>query len=173
MEAVAALGLASNVVQFLSFARELVSTNRSISRSADGSLVEHLELQAVAGNLQTLSKRLYVPPGKTNRKRLKDPALAKEDEELRHLCEGCRQVAEQLIEKINGLKVETRIPGKVGKRWVNFRQALSSVLAADEIEDLSTRLDRYQHTINTTLLVNLRYEFFLELLQISHSTDDM
>jgi hypothetical protein len=64
MEAVAALGLTSNVVHFLSFARELVSTNRSISRSADGSLVEHLELQAVAGNLQTLSKGLYVPPGR-------------------------------------------------------------------------------------------------------------
>ena len=157
MEAVAALGLASNVVQFLAFARELVSTNRSITRSADGTLVEHLELEAVARNLQTLSSRLYVAPATTKRKRLNDPTLAKEEEELERLCEGCRHVAGMLTSKIRDLKVETRIPGRAGRKWVNFRQALNSVLAANEIEDLSTRLDRYQQTINTTLLVNLRY----------------
>jgi len=157
MDAVAALGLASNVVQFIVFARELISTNRTISRSADGTLVEHLELEAVAGNLQTLSKRLNMSPARPNRKRLDDPTIAKEEEELERLCEGCRQVAGVLVEKIKGLKVDTKIPGKAGRKWVNFRQALNSVLAADAIEDLSMRLGRYQQTINTILLVNLRY----------------
>ncbi|KAF2687110.1 hypothetical protein K458DRAFT_415381 [Lentithecium fluviatile CBS 122367] len=66
-------------------------------------------------------------------------------------------VARLLMSKIMCLKVNTNIPGKARKKWVNFRQALNSVLAAEEIEDLGARLDRYQTAINTTLLSTLRY----------------
>jgi hypothetical protein len=164
MEALTAVGLASNIVQFIGFAREVVSTNRSISRNADGALVEHLEIDAVAQQLQTLSERLTVRPTEKKSKHSEQDGkpsappgpLSKEEQELEQLCGGCRAVSRLLIEKINSLKANTRIPGKAGKKWVNFRQALKSVLAADEIEDLGTRLDRYQTAINTTLLVNLR-----------------
>jgi hypothetical protein len=51
-----ALGLASNIVQLITFASSLVSKTREISKSANGALVANLELEAIASNLQELSR---------------------------------------------------------------------------------------------------------------------
>jgi hypothetical protein len=55
------------------------------------------------------------------------------------------------------LKVESKSSGRAGRQWASFRQALSSVLNADEIRDLEQRLDRYQKGINSALLASLRF----------------
>jgi hypothetical protein len=46
------LGLASNIVQLISFTSDLISKGREISKSADGVLVENLELEAITSSLQ-------------------------------------------------------------------------------------------------------------------------
>jgi hypothetical protein len=74
MEALTAVGLASNVVQFISFTREVISTSRQITGDAGG-LVTNLELEAVAKNLKHLSSQLTI----TRR----DPIKATEDHALR------------------------------------------------------------------------------------------
>jgi len=150
MEALAAVGLASNVVQFISFAQDLISTSRQISRNADGALVENLELEAITTNLDRLGSRLLVSSGY-------NAADTAEDRELRKLCEGCRHVSGLLIEKLMSLKIESKSSGRAGRQWASFRQALSSVLNADEIRDLEQRLDRYQKGINSALLASLRF----------------
>jgi hypothetical protein len=53
-----ALGLASRVVQFITFASSLVSKTNEISKSTHGTLAENLELEAIASNLQELSKEI-------------------------------------------------------------------------------------------------------------------
>ncbi|KAF2798036.1 hypothetical protein K505DRAFT_372003 [Melanomma pulvis-pyrius CBS 109.77] len=149
MEALAAVGLASNVVQFISFAQDLVSTSKQISRNADGALVENLELEAITQNLDRLSSSLLVRSSY-------DSVDSKEDQELRELCDGCRHVSGLLIEKLISLKVRPKVSGSAGRQWASFRQALNSVLNAEEITDLEARLDRYQKAINSTLLASLR-----------------
>jgi hypothetical protein len=205
MEALTAVGLASNIVQFISFAGDLVSTSKQISRSANGTLVENLEIEAIAQNLQNLSESLRVPPIRRKDEFVENPKYSKEvkkpcegchqvkklkpiceecrdakalrlycngcqkskalrqlcqgckeSEALKQLCEGCRHVGGLLIEKIQGLRVDKKLSGKVGRQWASFRQALKTVLAAEDIEDLEERLNRYQKTINTTLLASLR-----------------
>jgi hypothetical protein len=74
MEALTAVGLASNVVQFISFTREVISTSRQITGDAGG-LVTNLELEAIAKNLKHLSSQLTI----TRR----DPIKATEDHALR------------------------------------------------------------------------------------------
>ena len=151
MEALAAVGLASNVLQFISFAQDLVSTSKQISRNADGALVENLELEAITKNLDRLGSGLLV--------RVRhDDADTKEDEELRKLCEGCRYISGLLIERLKSLKVNSKLSGTVGRQWASFRQALNSVMNAEEIAELERRLDRYQKAINSALLASLRYE---------------
>lgn len=59
MEALAAVGLASNVVQFISFTREVITTGRQISGDAGG-LVTNLELEAIVKNLKNLSLQLTI-----------------------------------------------------------------------------------------------------------------
>jgi hypothetical protein len=148
MEALAAVGLASNVLQFISFAQDLVSTSKQISRNADGALVENLELEAITKNLDHLGSSLLV------RVRHDDA----DTKELRKLCEGCRYISGLLIERLKSLKVNSKLSGTVGQQWASFRQALNSVMNAEEIADLERRLDRYQKAINSALLASLRYE---------------
>ena len=151
MEALVAVGLASNIVQFISFAQDLVSTSKQISRNADGALIENHELESIAMNLSRLGSNLLV---KTSH----NATCTKEDEDLRKLCEGCRHVSKLLIEKLRSLKVDSKFSGSVGRQWASFRQALNSVMNAEEIADLEGRLDRYQKGINSALLASLRYD---------------
>ena len=56
MEALVALGLAANVVQFVDFGCRLVSKSREIRRS--GSLSQHVNLDLIANDLENLSGKL-------------------------------------------------------------------------------------------------------------------
>ena len=152
MEALTAVGLASNVVQFISFARELVSTTGRISKSADGALIEDLEITATARSLQDMCRDLQAPNLGYG-----SPKTSKEDNQLVKLCERCQTIAQLLLETIDSLQVKTKINGRTAKKWASFRQAFNSILAADEIAELESRLDRYQKAIDTTLLMSLRY----------------
>lgn len=144
MDPLTALGLASNIIQVISFTSNLISKGREIYKSADGKLVQNLELEAITRNLQDLSGHLSFPPNR--RKDLSDT-----DKELQDLCKGCAKVSAQLIEVTQGLTVQGD-----HRKWNSFRQALNSVWKEDTIEELSKRLERYRSQIDTMLLVSLR-----------------
>jgi hypothetical protein len=144
MDPLTALGLASNIIQIISFTSNLISKGREIYKSADGTLITNLELEAITRNLQDLSGHLSFP-----RKRRKD--LSDADKELQELCKGCTRVSAQLIEVIQGLAVRGD-----HRKFNSFRQALNSVWKEDTIEELSKRLERYRSQIDTMLLVSLR-----------------
>lgn len=51
MDPLTALGLASNIVQFVDFASKLISQSHEIYQSADGALEDNVALEHVAKNL--------------------------------------------------------------------------------------------------------------------------
>jgi len=161
MEVLAAVGLASNILQFISFAQDLVSTTKQIWRNADGALTEHLELEAITTNLARLNSSLFVRSTHTTVDSAEDRKLRKisnvEDKELKELSEGCRSISGLLIQKLNSLKVTSKSTGQSARRWASFRQALNSVLSAEEILDLERRLNRFQRAVDSALLASLRY----------------
>lgn len=138
-----ALGLASNIIQLISFASDLVSKGREIYKSANGTLVENLELETITTSLQELSSHLVPPsiPGKRSFTEV----------QLEELCHGCKDVSRQLLCVIQGLKASGS-----HMRWKSFRQALNSVWKENKIEALLKRLERYRSQIDTTLLASLR-----------------
>ncbi|KAH6667689.1 hypothetical protein B0J14DRAFT_601221 [Halenospora varia] len=139
-----ALGLASNIVQLVTFTSDLISKGREIYKSADGTLVENLELETITTSLQVLSNELVLPICERGK-------LTKTENQLQELCDGCKAVSGQLLDVIRGIKAKGP-----HMRWNSFRQALNSVWREDEIEALETRLDRYRRQIDTTLLISLR-----------------
>ncbi|KAH8592623.1 hypothetical protein B0O99DRAFT_629379 [Bisporella sp. PMI_857] len=139
-----ALGLASNIVQIITFTSDLISKGREIYKSADGTLVENLELETITTSLQGLSKELVLPIYERRK-------LTKTENQLQELCDGCKAVSGQLLDVIRGVKAKGP-----HMRWNSFRQALNSVYKEDEIQALETRLDRYRRQIDTTLLISLR-----------------
>lgn len=145
MDPLTALGLASNIVQLITFASDLVSKGREIYKSVDGALVENLELETITTTLQELSQSVHLP----RRPRLEK--LTKTERKLHELCHDCNDVSGQLLGVIRGLKAKGP-----ATRWNSFRHALNSVWKENEIEALETRLDRYRRQLDTTLLMSLR-----------------
>jgi hypothetical protein len=144
LDPLTALGLASNIVQLITFASGLVAKGRDIYQSTDGTLVEHLELEAITKSLEDLSLEVALPDTVS-------PNLTKVERQLQQLCDGCRKATKELLDVIQKLKAQGP-----HKRWASFRQALNSIWKEDEIQGLSVRLERYRRQIDTTLLLSLR-----------------
>jgi hypothetical protein len=150
MAEMAALGLAANIIQLISFSADLISKGHEIYKSADGTLVEHLELLAITEHFQELTAELSDGRRKL-RPRFKRRPDAKAEKQLEDLCEGCKEATRPLIDVLERLKAD----GK-HKRWNSFRQALNSVWSQEDIQALSRRLETFRRQIDTTLLVIIR-----------------
>ncbi|KAF2470006.1 uncharacterized protein BDR25DRAFT_35993 [Lindgomyces ingoldianus] len=142
-EALIAVGLAGNIVQFISFWGTLMSKSEEIYKSTNGALVEHLELEAITTHLDRLVTAMAMRTG--------PPAETESEKQLQDLCRQCRDRAEELLRAVTKLKVN----GK-SKKWRSFRQALNSVWSSDRINFLSARLEAFRRQVDTTLLVVLR-----------------
>jgi len=58
MDPLTALGLASNVIQIVDVSTRIVSKGQSIYKSADGTLAENMDAEAVATDLNLLNTKL-------------------------------------------------------------------------------------------------------------------
>lgn len=109
-EALAALGLASNIVQFVSFASDLISKSHDISKSANGRFVENLELEAITSTLHKLNHGLSRPVAT-------GASSSPAEKGLQELCNGCENVTEELLEVVQSLKSQGPHTG-----WNSFRR---------------------------------------------------
>ena len=62
MEALSAVSLASNIVQFLEFGLRVLSKGNKIYRSVDGALEENLDLEVVTYDLVVIQTKLKCTP---------------------------------------------------------------------------------------------------------------
>ncbi len=65
MDPLTALGLASNVLQFVDFVAKLVSTGVEVAGSVQGASEETVDLEKIYKSLQALSSRLHEGVNKT------------------------------------------------------------------------------------------------------------
>jgi hypothetical protein len=153
LDPLSALSLGSNVIQFVDFTSKLLSKSQRLYKSADGALVENLELEAITENLVHLNKVLTsslaprANEGQLHKSRARDS--------FNELIRACSQEAEQLLIVLRDLKV-----APTDKRWESFRQALKSVWKKAEIEELLERLHRYREQILMYLLVLIEYHLY-------------
>lgn len=157
-----ALGIAGNVVQFISFAGELIDRTQEIANSHDGALVKHTELETITTSILAFndlitytSIRYRKEKGKPQKDSLSPQELHEEnlielDEQLSLLCADCNSLAQQLLAAIADLKRQGSF-----KQWNTFRQALRSVWKEDKIADLSQRLDAYRTQIGMIAIASL------------------
>lgn len=150
MEALAAVGLASSIVQFVDFATKIISKGYQYQKSVDGVLDENVELQAIADNLDQLSKGLITSKEKTSpsARRKKN---SKENEALKAVAIECQKIAKDLSTAVDRLKI-------TGKRtkWKSFRQALKSQWKKEKIEATMRRLRLAREDLIVHLLVVMK-----------------
>lgn len=143
MDPLSALGLVGTVVQLLDFSIKLVSKTGEIYRSAEGTTVRNIELDAIAQSMVSLNQRVQ------NRARKTCAYAVSEDEKaLETLTEECNKVGEELINALQKAKVQGS-----HRQWKSVRQALKTVLGGDKIQELYERLKQYREQIVVVLLV--------------------
>ncbi|KAM5350433.1 hypothetical protein ACJ41O_006938 [Fusarium nematophilum] len=165
MEALAALGLASNVVQFVTFASQLVSAGDEMYGSASGTTKRTIELEKIYSDLATFSSKLQ---GEGERQpwslgfslsaesqRLEDAeAKAKAHiNALKALASDCRLVCDELLGVLKKLKVS-------GGRCRAFRSVMAAIRAVwdkEKVEDITARIGRLQSMMTLHFFPIIRY----------------
>ena len=147
MDPLTALGVASNVIQIVDFSTRLVSKSQKIYKSGDGTLAENVDTETVAKDLRLLNSKLEVSFNASK----SSGVINQDDQSLLHLCEKCHVLSDELLLKLEKLKV-------IGKhrKWKSARQALKSVCGKGDIEQFGSRLVVYRDEINLNITVSLR-----------------
>jgi hypothetical protein len=139
-----ALGLASNIVQFIDFGCKLLSTGRELHNSTDGVLESNIELEVITKDLIDLDEKLMRSSGLLT--------LRSESERaLQTLAASCKKDAERLLSILDNFKVSGPSP-----KWKSLRKGIRILWKKEEIEELLARLDRARSQLNTHLLAILR-----------------
>lgn len=144
LEALAAVGLASNVVQLFDFLCKIYAELGEIRKSATGLSDINANYEDVATNLKRLTANLAS---------VNPPAGSQAGQQLQGLAVKITAVADQLLGAIAEFKTyEPR-----GK-WKNFVRALKQKLGnATKIDKIAGRLSRLPEQLNICLLQMMRY----------------
>jgi len=164
-EALFALGVAANIVQFVDFTAKVISTGYHTGKSRYGGLggIELIgnvndDLRSVVNGLEQSLKI----------EQREQPTQNKE--ELLVLAEQCRDVATELFTVLESLKIHAHAKvaeevkgsrwGKSKEKWYgwqNFRTALRTVWKEDKIKELENRVDAFRQQLVLRILVSFRY----------------
>jgi hypothetical protein len=157
MDPLTALGLASNVVQFVQFTSGLIQTAVEIRRSSAGCTADILSLDSLYGQLNDFNDGLALShenaSGYLNGPGRELPKSAQNITSFRTLSLLCKSDCEKLLQAVDKLKVQGGSRG----HWQSFRTALKMVLGNDKIEDLERRLNRTQMTMTLHICTIARY----------------
>lgn len=148
MEAFAALGLASNIIQFVDFSCKLFSTSQEIYSSASGASSRVTDASAIAGTLHELSGRLLARPQGTIGAA---SPTGTGDAVLFQLATNCRNAAVEIISLLDTIRAHSP-----HSKWGSFKAALSTVWKDDQIKALEKKLEDYRRQIIMTLEVMQR-----------------
>ena len=167
LEGLAALGLASNMVQFVEFGCRLFSQSKDLYRSSSGLLDEAVELDNITQSLSRLSDNLIVEHKTSSHDsdiELGDgvehilpiqPAKAlgidSGETDLVLIATDCKKVADELSEALSQLRVQNP-----RKKWQCFRVTLKRIWKPERIDGMSRRMERLSCQMIMCLVQNLK-----------------
>jgi hypothetical protein len=142
-EAVAAVALAGNVLQFLEAAGKFVTRAfKILQHGANHSPTGLTDIQQICGDLEGLLERLS-GGGDAGQKVALAPLVS--------LSESCSEVVQELVEKLSRIGVDNNIK-RAGLLVAEFK----AIWRRREIEELENRIARLRDQLGAHLLVVLR-----------------
>jgi len=143
-EALVAIGLAANIIQFVCFSFTLVSKTKELHESASGALKENVELSVISKDIETFSNNI-----RSNRS---------SSVQLSNMAQRCEAIAGELLGAIGKLQNQQHAlgSGKAPTRWRSFRKALKCVWEKPQINELSVRLERLRDQVMLHLTLNTK-----------------
>lgn len=155
MEALAAVSLTGNILQFIEVSSRLISsTDQAFS---EGLKTEYLELETIAQELQRLAEATSSQQLITDSKEESD-----KDETLARISAQCIEITDQLLSVLDSVKLKDG-----SNKLSSFYQVLKSEWKADEIKALDKRLDRIVQALNSHLMVSQQRQISRKLDQLA------
>jgi hypothetical protein len=122
-EALAAFGLASNIVQFVDFGIKLVACGSELYSSAEGASKENTIIEKITLDIKRIAQNLA-------------SGAANHDEVLQDLVKVCNELARDLLAVLGTLKIDT----EKNRRMETMRKSLKNFQKRREIKDIYNRL---------------------------------
>ena len=143
MDPLTAFSLACGVIQVVDFSIKVLAKCKEIHDH--GALSELQEVEDITKHLADLRTDVSPPQGLGT---TQTPG----ERDLRELAKTCSATAEQLVAKLQTLKIE----GPHKKRQA-IQKTVKALRQRREIHDIEKRLDSYRSVLDTKILVNLRF----------------
>lgn len=138
LDPITAIGLASSIATFVDLASRLVVTTSELSRSADGVLSAHRELETVASHTRELSKKL-----RTDRP---------QNQSIQDLAQMQNRAATELLSLLQDLKVRDR------RRCFDVvLPAVRSIRKGPRIKSIQEEITRLQQALSVHMLAEAKY----------------
>jgi hypothetical protein len=152
MDVMTGLSLAGTIVQFVDFGTRLLSDCRGLYKSSTGVLDPNQELELVTDDLHRLINklRLFLPTTEPYDPRNLDEE--KDEEAFKDICDGATKVAEDLLRRLNKLKVN----GSKHRKLESLQQAVRSAWSKREIINLVERLSGFRRALDSRVLFSIR-----------------
>jgi hypothetical protein len=153
MEAIVALGIAGNAVQFLDFATKLCATSTEIYRDASGVSAANKQSQTLVRNfidkIDEISKDvgLYFDALRT----ASGQSSAQADPQISLIIQDCQAIAKDISRRLAKLKAS----GTHG-RWKSFLKGLECMWRKNELAELEGRLKRNRSELEWRTLLSMR-----------------
>lgn len=139
MASLEALGLASNIVQFIDFTSKLVMNARTLYKSAHQTSTGGLVLQNIADDLTRLSNSVTV----SNRP---------EEEGLKQLAQSAKEFANDLLSLLDDMKIKGR-----KTKWKSFIVAIKEVRNQEAVTSITSSITRLQTQMTLHIQFQIRY----------------
>ena len=158
MDPLSAISLAGSIAQFLNYATKLVSKGHALYKSSEGALAENLDLEVVANNLIDVNFRVVQSYSRIPSTSSSNATTSLIDQQsLRSIAESCDNVAKQLLDILQKLKVQGP-----HRTWKSVRQAIKSVWNKAHIDELRGRMEGYREQMIFHLVAVGRYGQFIK-----------
>jgi len=143
-EGFAAIGLAGNIIQFISFSFVLISKSRDLRQSTSGALDENVDLKVISEDIKIVISRINANSNSPTR--------------LSDVAHRCVNIAQELLDAVAKLQHKQHMPGsgKTPTRWRSFQTALTCVWNSTRIEGLKMRLEQLRDQVIMHLVSDTR-----------------
>ena len=143
MDPFSALGLASNIIQFLNFGGNLLCGSLELYRSMDGTSSTNQVLEAITNDLTALCAEI-VRAGRD----LNEDTASESELSLLSLASSCNELGKDFLLALKSLKVK----GGRQRRWESTWQALRGAWKESQIRDYERALSLFRFQLTTRLL---------------------
>ena len=151
--ALAAVGLAGSIVQFVSFSTDILSKSREIHRSASDTTEENVDFAHVSRDLKSLREQLQ--------------KASTGSETLSELAERCLRTSDELSKALKELKGKGKLQAPASQntarsynsstaKWTSFRRALKALWGKQRVKDLVSRLEGLRDQVAFHLISDQR-----------------